>query len=301
MKPFRSFPQFPGPSPRPSCLRRVGVAVALTLAAAAGAEERVVKGAPYCAEAVHETVQWLADPAGGAPNRITRTQVSRLCRDGEGRLRQEVDRSGRKRVFLRDPVAGQNWMLDPERKTATALPMHAGDWARDLAARALEAAERARAAAGPTSPVPRAPPMPPVPVIISRSEDALLRLESLSAATGPRVEFVAEGLFGGLGGPVPGGAPRGPGVHNPLPAREIEGLRVSGERTTWQIEAGQVGNERPIVIVREVWSSPELMLTVASRDFDPRVGEVSYRLRGVQRGEPDAALFRVPADFQRSR
>jgi hypothetical protein len=92
-------------------------------------------------------------------------------------------------------------------------------------------------------------------------------------------------------------APRGPGTVQPLPGREIEGLKVQGERTTWQIEAGRMGNERPIQIVREVWTSPELMLTVQSRDFDPRSGERNYRLREVRRGEPDAALFRVPADF----
>ena len=47
--------------------------------------ERVVKGAPYCADAVHETIQPLADG-----NRIVRKQSTRLCRDGEGRTRREV-------------------------------------------------------------------------------------------------------------------------------------------------------------------------------------------------------------------
>ena len=41
----------------------------------------------------------------------------------------------------------------------------------------------------------------------------------------------------------------------------------------------------------------ELMLTLASRDFDPRSGEVNYRLKNLKRGEPDAALMRVPADY----
>ena len=92
-------------------------------------------------------------------------------------------------------------------------------------------------------------------------------------------------------------APRGPGVVTALPAREIEGVRVNGERTSWTIEAGKFGNEKPIVITREVWTSPELMLTVQSRDFDPRTGEVSYKLQNLKRGEPDAALFKVPADY----
>ncbi|MFO1266573.1 MAG: hypothetical protein U1F25_05025 [Rubrivivax sp.] len=54
-----------------------------------GRADRVVKGAPYCAEAVHENVQYLPDPGGAAANRIVRQNTTRLCRDGEGRTRQE--------------------------------------------------------------------------------------------------------------------------------------------------------------------------------------------------------------------
>jgi hypothetical protein len=42
------------------------------------------------------------------------------------------------------------------------------------------------------------------------------------------------------------------------------------------------------------------MLTVAVRDFDPRRGEANYRLTNIRRGEPDAALMKVPADYTRS-
>jgi hypothetical protein len=79
--------------------------------------ERVVKGAPYCATAVHETVQLLTDG-----NRIVRKQSTQLCRDGEGRTRREVQREGRPAlVYLNDPVARERWVLDPERKTARKL------------------------------------------------------------------------------------------------------------------------------------------------------------------------------------
>jgi len=93
-------------------------------------------------------------------------------------------------------------------------------------------------------------------------------------------------------------APRGESAVSPLPQKDIEGLRAHGERTTWVIEAGRLGNEKPIQIVREVWTSPELMLTVMSRDFDPRQGEEVYRLKNVKRGEPDAALMKVPPDYE---
>lgn len=96
-------------------------------------------------------------------------------------------------------------------------------------------------------------------------------------------------------------APRGPGVVSSLGSKEIEGLRVNGERTTWTIEAGKVGNERPIVITRDIWTSPDLMLQVQSREFDPRSGEVSYRLQNIKRGEPDAALMKLPPDYKLTR
>jgi hypothetical protein len=97
-------------------------------------------------------------------------------------------------------------------------------------------------------------------------------------------------------------APRGAGAVTPLPARDVERRRAHGERTTRVIPAGQVGSEKPIEITREVWPSPGLTLTLSSRDFDPRSGEISYRLRGLKGlkpGEPDAALLRVPAHFSR--
>jgi hypothetical protein len=100
---------------------------------------------------------------------------------------------------------------------------------------------------------------------------------------------------------LPGLLPRGPGVLSPLGSKEIEGVRVDGERTTWTIEAGRMGNEEPIVITRDVWTSPELLLTVQSREFDPRSGETTYRLGKLRRGEPDPALMKVPADYDASR
>ena len=90
-------------------------------------------------------------------------------------------------------------------------------------------------------------------------------------------------------------------VRSPLGAKDVDGVRANGERTSWTIEAGKLGNEKPIQITREVWTSPDLMVTVMARDFDPRSGETNYRLKNVKRGEPDAALMRVPADFSSSK
>lgn len=285
--------------------------------------ERVVKGAPFCAEAQHEQVQWLPDGSGGAPNRIVRQTNWKLCRDGEGRLRQEIERNGARRIYLRDPVARENWVLDPARKTARrtgALSMEGFDresmrdfgermreWAREMSERVRRSVDGLPAApsAVPSPPVPPAPPtaaVAPAPVLITRSGDAAARDTEVRVI---RLPAGAEGAA--LEVPPPPAAvlwrarslaPRGEGSVSPLPAREIEGLRAHGERTTWVIEAGRLGNEKPIQIVREVWTSPELMLTVMSRDFDPRQGEEVYRLKNVKRGEPDAALMKVPQDYE---
>lgn len=90
----------------------------------------------------------------------------------------------------------------------------------------------------------------------------------------------------------------GPGVTTSLGAREFDGVRADGKSTTWTIPAGKIGNRNPIHILSETWHSPELQVTVYSRYSDPRTGESVYRLSGIRRGEPDAALFKVPDDYR---
>src|SRR5262245_33920594 len=82
-----------------------------------------------------------------------------------------------------------------------------------------------------------------------------------------------------------------------LGTQQIEGVTAEGTRITRTIPAGTIGNEKPIDIVLETWTSPELHLLVLSKRSDPRAGEVVYRLTDIKRGEPDAALFQVPAGF----
>jgi hypothetical protein len=83
-----------------------------------------------------------------------------------------------------------------------------------------------------------------------------------------------------------------------LGTQTMEGLLVTGTRTTNTIAAGEIGNERPISIVTEVWTSPDLKTIIYSKRSDPRMGEQTFRLTNVVRAEPDAALFTVPPDFK---
>ena len=263
--------------------------------------ERVIQGAPYCADAVHETVQALADG-----NRIVQRQSSRQCRDGEGRTRQEVISGERRHVYLRDPVAHEAWLLDADGKRAVRLDgLHrpagaeGGEyrmmWDRVLGWGRTLREQLHMKLGGDGAPLPPPPPPPPGAGMDGGPESMRITLHGMNPAE----------LGPGPGGMMPPPialharlmGPRGPGVTNLLPAETIEGLKADGKRTSWTIEAGKVGNEKPIVIVNEVWSSPELGITLRSRDVNPLNGEDSFRVQNVARGEPDAALFKVPQDY----
>jgi hypothetical protein len=78
----------------------------------------------------------------------------------------------------------------------------------------------------------------------------------------------------------------------------MEGLTVEGTRETFTIEAGSIGNDRPIQVLTERWYSPDLQLVVSSRHADPRSGEEILRLTNVRRGEPGADRFQPPAAYK---
>jgi len=82
-----------------------------------------------------------------------------------------------------------------------------------------------------------------------------------------------------------------------LGAQAIDGISAEGTRTTRTIPAGEIGNENPITIVSERWHSADLQLVVKSTHSDPRFGDTTYTVTNIQRTEPDASLFTIPADY----
>ena len=83
-----------------------------------------------------------------------------------------------------------------------------------------------------------------------------------------------------------------------LGSKVIEGVNSEGSRSVVTLDAGAVGNDRPIEISSERWYSPELQTVVMTRHNDPRSGEETFRLTNVNRSEPPAYLFQVPPGFQ---
>jgi hypothetical protein len=82
-----------------------------------------------------------------------------------------------------------------------------------------------------------------------------------------------------------------------LGTQTINGVSAEGTRITHTIAAGQIGNDKPILIVFERWYSADLQVVVKSTRTDPRFGTTTYTLTNVMRTEPAAALFTVPSDY----
>lgn len=77
-------------------------------------EARVVKGAPYSAEVVSESIQVLQDG-----NRIVHRTSGRVYRDSEGRVRREEDQpSGPPAITITDPVTGKTYTLNAATRKA---------------------------------------------------------------------------------------------------------------------------------------------------------------------------------------
>jgi hypothetical protein len=62
--------------------------------------------------------------------------------------------------------------------------------------------------------------------------------------------------------------------------------------------AGSVGNDREFVTTYESWTSPELGVTILSKNDDPRNGERIQKLSNISRDEPDPSLFLPPAGYE---
>jgi hypothetical protein len=248
-----------------------------------------ITGAPYSAEATTEIVQTLADG-----NRIVRKNSASVHRDGQGRIRKDQTLgaigpwvastlgSTPQLSFITDPVAGVQYVLDHDQRTAHRMPLR-------MPGGPGVAALGMAAAISSTPGVPMPPPPPPPPgAQVEWEEHFDIELTGPQGAAGTRI--MARRQAG------PGASSDGPRTE-PLGKQTFDGVEADGTRTTVTIPAGAVGNERPIEIVSERWFAPSLQVVVLSTNSDPRMGMTTYRLAGISRNEPDASLFQVPASY----
>jgi len=77
---------------------------------------------------------------------------------------------------------------------------------------------------------------------------------------------------------------------------EVLPSKASGSRE--RSPAGQIGiHAGPSKLLRGV-DFADLQVTVMSKHSDPRFGETTYQLTGIQRAEPDHSLFEIPPATQ---
>jgi hypothetical protein len=240
----------------------------------AGAEAQVVKGKPYSADTSTETVQTLADG-----NRVAHRTVSKFYRDSEGRTRREetfgnVDPEHptphEVKVFIVDPVNGTSLVLDPGMKTLEKLQRNRslGDAQRDDADGAqmmLKLAKESEANGQ----------APPGKVFFNTNHVSSPNDFALVISDENR-NIVKEDLG----------------------TRNIEGVDCIGTRQTSTIPAGAIGNDKPISIVTETWTSEAIGAVVESVSDDPRYGKTTYKVTNLQLSEPPKSLFEMPANFK---
>jgi TonB family protein len=234
---------------------------------------KLVKGAPYSAQAVTESVQTLSDG-----NRIVNKSTAAIYRDSEGRTRREQTlraiaafaNGGEppQTIFISDPVAGTSYLLDPRTHTAQKMPPMKFKFQFKVPPPSADQA----------SPLPEVPPA-------DRIEQG--RVEMRRAEVGAKM--APDHFISGWGNHVAN--------KESLGKQNVEGVEAEGTRSTVTIPAGEIGNERPIDIINESWYSPELQTLVMTRHSDPRFGESSYRLTNIDRSEPARSLFEVPSDY----
>src|SRR5258708_2923221 len=229
----------------------------------------LVQGAPYSATISNELVQTLADG-----NRIVQSSSGTTARDSQGRTRQDAvlppignlsAANAPRLVFIQDPVAQTSYTLNLTDKTAQKMGMPPAAAAEPGAAHGGTDKVFIQLRAEPGTMSGALPPLPPPGIAIHAN-----------LAADDHAQVTTQNLG----------------------SQNMEGVQVNGVRTTRTIPAGQIGNDRPISIVTEVWTSPELKTVVYSKRSDPRMGEQTFQLKNIVRGEPDASLFTVPADFR---
>lgn len=101
-------------------------------------------------------------------------------------------------------------------------------------------------------------------------------------------------------GPVPThGQDFGKTKSESIPGRTINGIYVVGTRITRVIPSAG-GNGPDIVYVEEKWVSPDLRIIVLDKNRNTNTGsdETTTEIRELDRSEPDAALFEIPADYK---
>jgi hypothetical protein len=91
--------------------------------------------------------------------------------------------------------------------------------------------------------------------------------------------------------------PNDPSVtESDLGTQLIGTVELKGIRKTRTIPASASNTGQPVVVDDEYWYSPDLSVYMIIKHDDPRTGEQIVAVSKVERSEPPASLFAIPAD-----
>jgi uncharacterized protein YecT (DUF1311 family) len=78
----------------------------------------------------------------------------------------------------------------------------------------------------------------------------------------------------------------------------IDGLEVTGTRETRTFSPGAFGNDKPVVVTKEIWYSPQLQYNLSVTRLDPRNGTQKLEVTDLKLGEPGPEWFAIPDGYR---
>jgi hypothetical protein len=226
-------------------------------------ERTLARDVPFSATQIIETTESLADG-----NTAVKTSTSMIYRDRQGRTRRDsfsgelssaAGNASPTMSIINDPILGFSYILDHR---------------ASLVRRAVFVIPRSDTRDSSSN---------------SRRQEAAARGQVLPM---PGASDAESGLRVGMEENSPGAKTEALGT------RDIEGVLAEGTRISMTVPRGTIGNEQPVEIVMERWYSPTLQTVVLVKRNDPRRGGTTYRLTGIKREDPAAALFMVPRNYR---
>jgi len=100
----------------------------------------------------------------------------------------------------------------------------------------------------------------------------------------------------GTSGPLPNG--NGVRQVDDLGPGTAQGEDTHGYRETITINAGAMGNDRPMVSTREFWFCPRLGFNLISTVDDPQTGKQVFTVKDFSTSEPEPSFFQIPAGYK---
>ncbi|MGD0346978.1 MAG: hypothetical protein ABSA85_09485 [Terracidiphilus sp.] len=83
-----------------------------------------------------------------------------------------------------------------------------------------------------------------------------------------------------------------------LGTKTIDGLECTGTRETRTYNPGAFGNDKPVVVTKEIWYSPQLQFNLSVTRLDPRNGTQKLEVTDLKLGDPGNEWFTMPDGYR---